>query len=80
MSPVLVRAVRSISVSYRFASPTKRGWSRVDAPDSSSRSPVANGSSVPAWPVRALVFRRVAATMANDVGPAGLSTRMIPLG
>ena len=41
---------------------------------------VANGSSVPACPVRAFVLRRVAATMSNDVGPAGLSTRMIPLG
>src|SRR5919106_5876771 len=58
----------------------KRPWRRVAAPDSSSRSPVAKGSSVPACPVRAPVRRRTAATIANEDGPAGLSARMIPLG
>src|SRR5436305_13833894 len=45
-----------------------------------SRSPVANGSSVPAWPVLAPVTRRICATMANDDGPAGLSTSATPAG
>ena len=59
---------------------SERGWSRVARPESSSSRPVANGSSVPAWPVRAPVRRRTSATIANDEGPAGLSTRTIPLG
>src|SRR3954463_6081972 len=45
-----------------------------------SSSPVANGSSVPAWPVRAPVTRRICATIANDDGPAGLSTSAMPAG
>src|SRR5581483_11594446 len=44
------------------------------------RSPVANGSSVPVWPVLAPVRRRSAATTANDEGPAGLSTSATPTG
>src|SRR5437899_11542671 len=44
------------------------------------RSPVANGSSVPACPVRAPVMRRICATIANDDGPAGLSTSATPAG
>src|SRR5581483_12204334 len=44
------------------------------------RSPVANGSSVPVWPVLAPVRRRSAATSANDEGPAGLSTSATPTG
>ena len=35
-------------------------------------SPVANGSSVPAWPVLAPVRRRTSATTANDERPGGL--------
>src|SRR5207253_11067928 len=41
---------------------------------------VANGSSVPACPVRAPVRRRSSATRANELGPAGLSTRTSPEG
>src|SRR5918992_5578979 len=77
-SPVAVRAVRSISVTYRLSRPTKHEASLVVFPDNSSRSPVANGSSVPAWPVRAPVRRRNAATIANEDGPAGLSARTMP--
>src|SRR5436190_5426064 len=58
----------------------KHGTSLVAAPDSSTSSPVAKGSSVPAWPVRARVRRRKAATNANEDGPAGLSTNATPTG
>ena len=51
-----------------------------DDPSRTSRSPVANGSSVPAWPARAPVLSRMSRTIANDEGPAGLSKRTSPLG
>src|SRR5919201_272522 len=73
-------AVRSTSVRYRLSSPTKHDASLVALPDNTSSRPVANGSSVPAWPVRAPVRRRIAATTENEDGPAGLSTSMRPLG
>src|SRR5881227_3897792 len=79
-SPVDVRACRSTSVTYRLSRPTKHDASLVAAPDNTSNKPVAKGSSVPAWPVRAPVRRRISATIANDDGPAGLSTRISPLG
>src|SRR5581483_1892127 len=79
-SPVVVRAVRSISVRYRLSSPTRYCASRVDAPSSTSRSPVANGSSVPACPARAPVRSRSRLTTAKDDGPAGLSARTSPDG
>src|SRR5213080_1274673 len=79
-SPVEVRALRSTSVTYRLSRPTKHEVSLVAPPDNRSNRPVANGSSVPAWPVRAPVRRRTPATIANDDGPAGLSTRTRPLG
>src|SRR5215210_8814581 len=60
--------------------PTKHGASLVAPPDNKSNKPVAKGSRVPAWPVRARVRRRSAATIANDDGPAGLSARTIPTG
>ena len=52
----------------------------VALPDNRSSRPVANGSSVPAWPVRAPVRRRISATTRTTTGPAGLSTRMMPVG
>src|SRR5207248_6185264 len=64
----------------RLSRPTSDGASFVARPDRMSRSPVANGSSVPAWPVLAPVTRRICATMANDDGPAGLSTSATPAG
>src|SRR4051794_21693871 len=45
-----------------------------------SSRPVAKGSSVPACPVFAPVMRRICATIANDDGPAGLSTSATPDG
>src|SRR5262249_12855603 len=79
-SPVEVRVVRSTSVRYRLSRPTRHEASLVALPDNTSRSPVAKGSSVPAWPVRAPVMRRICATIANDDGPAGLSTSATPAG
>src|SRR4029077_18177322 len=79
-SPVDVRHERSISVRYRLSSPTRHGASLVVLPDNRRRSPVANGSSVPAWPVRAPVILRICATTAKDDGPLGLSTSATPAG
>src|SRR5438477_12285538 len=58
----------------------KHGTSLVAAPDRSTSSPVAKGSSVPACPVLARVRRLSAATSANEEGPAGLSTSATPTG
>src|SRR5215218_10541802 len=58
----------------------KQGCSTVVHADNRSNNPVANGSRVPAWPVRAPVRRRSSATSANDDGPAGLSASTMPAG
>src|SRR5215475_7714586 len=79
-SPVSVTAPRSTSVEYRLSRPTKHEASLVVEPDNTSNSPLANGSSVPACPVRAPVRRRTSATTRNDDGPSGLSTSRTPLG
>src|SRR5919112_2788871 len=55
---------------------------RVARPTRTSSRPVANGSSVPAWPTRRRGLdpscRRTAATMSCEVLPAGLSTSRSP--
>src|SRR3954451_2944458 len=79
-SPVEVGPVRSISVRYRLSRPTRDVASLVALPANSSSSPVANGSSVPACPVRAPVTLRICATTANEDGPRGLSTSATPAG
>src|SRR5947199_4593537 len=79
-SPVDVLEVRSTSVTYLLSRPTKHEPSLVAAPDNCTKRPVANGSSVPVWPVRAPVRRRSSATSAKDERPAGLSTRTTPTG
>src|SRR5947199_6675167 len=79
-SPVDVLEVRSTSVTYLLSRPTKHEPSLVAAPDNCTKRPVANGSSVPVWPVRAPVRRRSSATSAKDDRPAGLSTRTTPTG
>src|SRR3954449_2447558 len=58
----------------------KHGCRIVVQPDNNSSNPVAKGSRVPAWPVRAPVRRRSSATSAKDDGPAGLSARTMPAG
>src|SRR5581483_6056463 len=64
----------------RLSRPTRHGASLVALPDNTSSRPLANGSSVPACPVRAFVTRRIWATTANDDGPTGLSTSATPAG
>src|SRR5262249_34922818 len=64
----------------RLSRPTSHGVSLVALPDNTSSRPVANGSRVPACPVRAPVTLRIWATMAKDEGPPGLSTSATPAG
>src|SRR5262245_29441883 len=53
--------------------------SRSAQPSSSTRTPVARGSSVPAWPTsRCPARRRTASTTSCDVRPRGLSSGRIP--
>src|SRR4051794_12662344 len=62
----------------------KNRWARVAEPTSTSRRPVANGSSVPACPtlclspVRSRSSRRTRATTSCDVIPAGFAYRITP--
>src|SRR6185436_9025418 len=58
----------------------RKRCTRVARPTSTSSSPVANGSSVPAWPtfVPFPSRRRTCATTSCEVTPAGLSKRMTP--
>src|SRR3954453_693998 len=62
----------------------KKRWARVAEPTSTSRRPVANGSSVPACPtlclspVRSRSWRRTRATTSCDVIPAGFAYRITP--
>src|SRR5687768_10507670 len=78
-SSVSVSTPNWIRASYTFGSPSRYGRSRVVRPVSSTRSPVANGSSVPACPMRRSPNeRRAMATTSCDVIPAGLSTSTSP--
>src|SRR6188472_1452062 len=57
----------------------RKRCTRRARPTRTSRSPVANGSSVPAWPaLRTPSARRVASVRSCEVLPAGLSTRTRP--
>src|SRR3954471_9909099 len=65
--------------SYTLGSASRYGSNRVARPTSSTRSPVAKGSSVPPWPIlRVPTARRATATASCDVRPAGLSTSSTP--
>src|SRR5688500_13217405 len=78
-SSVSVSVPNATAASYTFGSPSMYGRSRVACPTSSTSNPVANGSSVPAWPIRRLpVTLRATLTTSCDVMPAGLSTSTIP--
>src|SRR5690349_14990946 len=55
------------------------GTTLVAAPTQTTRTPVASGSSVPAWPTRfSESARRTRATTSKEVSSRGLSTTMIP--
>src|SRR5919202_1901359 len=57
----------------------RKRCTRRARPTSTSSSPVANGSSVPAWPaLRVPSARRTASVRSCEVFPAGLSTRTRP--
>ena len=71
--PSRIVAVYALSVRTRWCS------NRVAAPTPSTSTPVAIGSSVPAWPTRRVrASRRIRATTSCDVSPAGLSTTTSP--
>src|SRR5438445_473124 len=64
---------------YSFSWSTRYGVSLVASPTSTGSTPVASGSSVPAWPIRRSPRRRrTIATTSNDVAGAPLSTTRIP--
>ena len=79
-SPVVVRARRSIDCEVALVQlhetilQARRATREQD--EQAGRERVER----PGMPGSAPVRRRTAATIANDVGPAGLSTRMIPVG
>src|SRR4051812_4970767 len=78
-SPVVETAPSRATVTYVFGSAMRNRCARRARPTSTSSSPVANGSSVPAWPaLRTPSARRVASVRSCDVLPAGLSTRTRP--
>src|SRR3954447_26434573 len=61
----------------------KKRWNRVAWPTRTSSTPVAKGSSVPAWPTfapRAIGSRRTRATTSCEVTPAGFARTSTPLG
>src|SRR5258708_14907854 len=78
-SSVSVSRPSAMTASYSLGVPSRCGSSRVARPRSRTRSPVANGSSVPACPIRETPkARRATRTTSCDVMPAGLSTSRSP--
>src|SRR6185437_2930283 len=78
-SPVSVSSPNRIVASYTLGSLSMKVARRVARPSSRTSSPVANGSSVPRWPIlRSAYTRRAISTTSCDVMPAGLSTSSRP--
>src|ERR1700722_16948494 len=69
-----------MSVVYVLGSAVRNRMSRVARPSPTSSTPVASGSSVPAWPTRRWPkMRRQRATTSCEVQPASLSTTTRPV-
>ena len=78
-SPVVDTAPNCAVATYSFDRAVKNRWTRRARPTRMIRRPVANGSSVPAWPaLRTPRVRRTTVVMSCEVFPAGLSARTIP--
>src|SRR5688572_5320461 len=78
-SSVVVRMPKRIVARYTLGSASRNGSSRVARPTSRIRRPVANGSRVPACPMRRVPSTcRTRSTAVCEVMPAGLSTRSNP--
>src|SRR5499427_6967756 len=78
-SSVAVLKPRWTSASYVFGRRRANSASRVADSNRMGSTPVASGSSVPAWPTRlARVAVRSWETTENEVAPAGLSTFRTP--
>ncbi len=80
VSSVVELAPNTNTASYSLSRPTSFSISRVATlPTPTISNPVANGSSVPAWPTRrSPVSRRTRSTTSWLVIPAGLSMRRKP--
>src|SRR5438309_10504935 len=71
---------RWMSATYVLGRRCANSAKRVADSNRMGSTPVASGSSVPAWPTRcAPVNRRRRLTTENDVSPAGLSTLRTPV-
>src|SRR5215467_8871615 len=78
-SQVLVACPSLIVARYSFSVRARCPSSRVALPTPTTSTPVASGSSVPAWPTRLVpVRRRSFATTSWEVHPAGLSMMSSP--
>src|SRR5215472_9448454 len=78
-SQVSVACPSLIVARYSFSVRARCPSSRVAFPTPTTRTPVASGSSVPAWPTRLVpVRRRSFATTSCEVHPAGLSMMSSP--
>ena len=78
-SSVSVAAPNATVASYALSASARYCWSFTASSTHTARTPVAAGSSVPAWPARdARSSRRTRCTTSKLVGPAGLSTTRTP--
>src|SRR2546423_11410719 len=81
VSPVAVSSPRRSVASYALRASMRKRENLVASPNTSGRSPVANGSSVPVWPPFSEASARLARARARvEVRPAGLSRRRTPSG
>src|SRR5687768_11525830 len=79
-SPVVDVQPSRATARYVFGSSMRNRCARLRRPTRTSSSPVAYGSSVPAWPTFVLrgSERRTSSTTSCDVTPAGLARRRTP--